>query len=194
MKRLLNNKWNLGKANFGIHKVPKVYKDFNGIYTTYAALDRSIGSEVILYIRDETNFIYDLAKVRPFELFMKSGVVGTEYGPVLFLLFFIRDPRFEDRPFAMFDVHLNPLLLEQLAVFYDLSRQSHWHLFLINKENEQIEFFEFENNYGLYEALQSVEETLQTIEESGIGMKSTDFLKAQEEFINKYSLEELYEM
>lgn len=192
MDKILNNKWNLGKANFGTHKVSETYKDFNGIYTVYAALDKSIGTEVILYIRDETAFIYDLAKVRPFELFMKSGTVDTEYGPVLFLLFFIPDPRFEDRPFVMFDDHLNPLSPEQLAVFYDLSRQTHWHLFLINKENEQIEFFEFENNFGLYEVLQSVEETVQTIEKAGISMKWTDFLKAQEEFINKYSLADLY--
>ncbi|MBE0552002.1 MAG: hypothetical protein IH619_06455 [Ignavibacterium sp.] len=187
MDKILNNKWNLGKANFGTHKVSKAYKDFNGIYTVYAALDNSIGTEVILYIRDETDFIYDVAKVRPFDLFMKSGVVRTEFGPLLFLLFFIPDPRFEDRPFAMFDDHLNPLSPEQLSVFYDLSRQTHWHLFLINKENEQIEFFEFENNYGLYE-------TLQTVEEACKGMQSIDFLKAQEQFINKYSLADLYRM
>lgn len=187
MRKKLNNKWTLGKANFGTHKVSKAYEDYNGIYTVYASLDKSIGTEVILYIRDETDFIYDIAKVRPFELFMKSGVVKTEYGPLLFLLFYIPDPRFEDRPFVMFDIHLNPLLPEHLAAFYDLSRQSHWHLFLINKENEQIEFFEFDNNYGLYEALQTVEEACK-------GMKSIDFWKAKDVVTKKYSLEDLYLM
>lgn len=187
MDKIFYNKWTLGKANFGIHRVSKAYEDYNGIFTVYASLDKSLGTEVILYIRDETDFIYDISKVRPFELFMKSGVVRTEYGPLLFLLFFIPDPRFDDRPFAMFDIHLNPFEPQHLAMFYDLSRQSHWHLFLLNKENEQVEFFEFENTYGLYEALQTVEEACR-------GMKSIDFWKGKERFIHQYSLEDLYNM
>jgi len=193
-KKILNNKWPFGKTRFADIVLPHPFKDFNGIFTLNVTLDKSIGTEVVLYIRDETDFIYDVAKVKPFELFMKSGIVGTDYGPLLFLLFFIPDPRFDDRPFAMFDIHLNPLKQEFLLPFYDLSRQSHWHLFLLNKKNEQVGFFEFENNYGLYKALQSVEETVSTIEKAGIGMKSTDFWKAKEEFMNQYSLEDLYKM
>lgn len=194
MDKILNNKWTFGKTKFTGIAVPDPYKNFNGIFTLNVILDKSIGSEVVFYNRDETDFIYDISKVRPFELFMKSGIVGTDFGPLLFLLFFLPDPRIEDRPFAMFDIHLNPLKQEFLLPFYDLSRQSHWHLFLLNKKNEQVGFFEFKNNYGLYEALQSVEETVRTIEEAGIGMKSTDFWKAKEAFMNKYSLDELYGM
>lgn len=187
MKTIFNNKWTFGNTKFTGITVPDPYKNFDGIFTLNVILDKSIGSEVVLYIRDETDFIYDISKVKPFELFMKSGIVRTDYGPLLFLLFFIPDPRFEDRPFAMFDIHLNPLKQEFLLPFYDLSRQSHWHLFLLNKKNEQVGFFEFENNYRLYQALQDVEEACK-------GMKSIDFWKAKEEFMNKYSLEELYLM
>ena len=74
-----------------------------------------------------------------------------------------------------------------LSKFYDLLRQSHWHLFLINKDNEQVEFFEFENTFLLYEALQTAEEACE-------GMKSIDFRKAQEEFMSKYPLENLYNL
>lgn len=187
MNIILNNKWNLGKANFGIHKVPKAYEDYNGIYAIYASLDKSIGTEVVLYIRDETDFIYKLAKQKPFKLFLKPGVVNTTYGPLLFLLFWVPDSVVKNRVYVEFDVHLNPLQPEHLAVFYDLSRQSHWHLFLINKENEQIEFFEFENNYGLYESLIFLEEACSS-------KVSIDFLKAKKEFMSKYSLKELFLM
>ena len=187
MDKIFYNKCTFGKANFGTHIVSKANEDYNGIYTVYASLDKSIGTEVILYIRDETDFIYDIAKVRPFELYMKSGIVRTEYGPLLILLFYIPDPRFEGRPFTMFDIHLNPFEPQHLGMFYDLSRQSHWHLFLLNKENEQAEFFEFDNTYGLYEALQTVEDACR-------GMKSIDFWKAKEKFVNQYLLEDLYNM
>ena len=184
MSKLLNNKWLFGKTKFSDINIPQSYKNVNGIFALYAVLDKSIGSEVNLYIRDETDFIYDLAKVKPFTLVMKNGIVKTDYGPLMFLLFYIPDPRYEDKPFAMYDIHLNPLKQEFLLPFYDLSRQSHWHVFLLNKKNEQAGFFEFENTYGLYNALQNIEEACK-------GMQSIDFWKAKEEFMNKYSLEEL---
>jgi hypothetical protein len=185
--KILNNKWPFGKTRFTDIKIPDLHKNFNGIFTLNVSLDNSLGSEVALYIRDETDFIYDVAKVSPFQLFMKSGVVRTDHGPLMFMLFHIPDPRYKNRPFAMYDIHLNPLKKEFLMPFYDLSRQSHWHLFLLNKNNEQVGFFEFENTYELFEALQTVEEACK-------GIESIDFWKAKEEFMNQYSLEDLYEM
>ena len=87
MKKIFENRWTLGNANFGAHHGADPFKDFSGMFTIYSALDKSIGTEVILYIRDETDFIYDVAKQKPFQLFMKTGIVRTHFGPVMFLLF-----------------------------------------------------------------------------------------------------------
>jgi hypothetical protein len=185
MNKVLNNKWTKGKAQFINHTPPTAYANFNGIYSIYGAIDKSIGTEVILYIRDETDFIYDVADLRPFELFLKTGLLNTEFGPLLFLLFYIPDPADNTKAYAIYDIHLNPLEPEHLSMFYDLSRQTHWHLFLIDGENEQAGFFEFENNYGLYQDLQTAEETCKEL-------IPIDFMKAKEIFINTYSLEDLY--
>lgn len=185
MKNILNNKWPYGKTKFTDIRIPELYKNFNGIFTLNVSLDKSLGTEVALYIRDETDFIYNVTNVKSFQLFMKTGIVKTNYGPLLFLLFFIPDPEYKSKPFAMYDIHLNPLKQEFLIPFYDLARQSHWHLFLLNKNNVQVGFFEFKNNFRLYEALQNAEEACK-------GMESIDFWRAKEEFMNQYSLDDLY--
>ena len=187
MNNILQNKWILGKAYFEFISIPNDFNSYNGIFTLNATLDKSIGTEVLLFIRDETDFIYDIAKVKPLKLLIKWGLFSTKYGPVMSLLFYIPDFRYKDRPFVMFDMHLNPVDHKFLIPYYNLSQQAYWHLFLLNNNNEQIEFFEFKNTFNLYHALYIVEGVCKD-------MKSIDFLKAQEEFKNKYSLEDLYRM
>lgn len=150
-----------------------------------AILDDQIGSEMVLLLIDKTPFIYTLAKVKPFSLMLKTGLVETSHGPVGFLLFYVPQPGSPDDPYFAHDYHLNLSDPGVLATWRDLARQTHWHLILVDSEREVQDVLEFENVYGLGQALTAMTN-------ASAEMQTGDFALAKQEFCEQYSLNDLF--
>lgn len=166
--------------------LPPFFEGRSGILAFRATLDSSIGPEMVLPIFDHTTFVFDLAALRPFELFLKSGVVRTSAGPVLFLLFWLRNPK-DDKPFAMWDITLNPHDSAQIQRYWELAHQSHWHVFVLGLANEVMGMYQFENGFGLADAIAFAVEACRPV-------PCLDFEAAKAEYERDYSLADLFAM
>jgi hypothetical protein len=186
-KFVLNNKLS-GKAQFELGDCP-FFDDLpeSGILPMPAVLEARIGTEMALMLLDRTPFIYTLAKVKPFDLMLKTGMVATSHGPVVFLLYFVPNPDAPDDPYFAFDYHVNPFDPTMMGMLRDLARQSHWHLILVDNDRQVQGVMEFGNVYGLGEA---VEKMTQAID----GWKSGNFALAKQEFCDQYQLKDLFEL
>ena len=153
----LNNKWTGGKQHFVLPPLPVEFQAAEGIAPWNLVLDTKVGSETVLLLFDRTPFVGELAKVRPFNLRLKSGLVRTSHGPVLFLLFYIPDPKRPNTVVSAIDAHVNPLDSQHVLMWRDLARQSHWHLILVGANDELVDLFEFENTFGLGQTLDQTE-------------------------------------
>jgi hypothetical protein len=183
----LNNKWPGGPVRFDFTTLPSALQSAEGILPVPLSLNDGVGTETVLILFDRTDFIHQLAATRPFTLMMKSGLVGTDFGPLMFILFWVPNPADPNEPMTVIDCHVNPLDSHSMSAWRDLARQSHWHLFLLDADNEQQDFFEFENDYDLGEALDSAAQACQ-------GMESADFMLAKQEFCNLYDVPTLLMM
>jgi hypothetical protein len=181
----LNNKLS-AKASFVLGPTPLIdaVQD-SAILPMPAVLEDEIGTEMVLLLVDKTPFIHQLARLRPFDLHLKTGLVQTSHGPLMFLLFYFPTPSQPQTPFMMLDYHVNPFDPAALSMWRDLARQTHWHLLLADGEGEVYGLFEFGNVYGLGEALDQVGKVCD-------GMAHGDFLTAKEELSRTYSLQDLF--
>lgn len=153
----LHNAWQAAPACFDFTTLPGELHFAEGILPFPVCLDPEVGTETVLLLMDRTDFIHQIAATQPFELKMKAGAVATPEGPVMFLLFWVPNPQNPAEPVVALDCHVNPLDPKSVQPWRDLARQSHWHLFLIDANQEQQGFFEFENVYGLGETLDQVQ-------------------------------------
>jgi hypothetical protein len=173
------------KACFELGPTPLIDAIPGGILPMQAVLEEGIGTETVLLLVEKTPFIHELARLRPFNLYLKTGAVRTSHGPLIFLLFYVPNPSEPQTPFMMVDCHLDPFNPSVLAVWRDLARQTHWHLVLVDGKGEVYDLFEFENVYGLGEALHQLVTACK-------GMAHGNFSAAKEEFCRDYDLEGLY--
>lgn len=182
----LHNKLS-GKGKFSLKGFPIDRMPESGIIPMPVALEESIGSEMGLFLIDKTPFIHDLAKARPFNLQLKPGVAQTEHGPVMFLLFYVPSPQGLAEPLLAIDYHVDPFNREMVQPWRDLSRQTHWHLILVDRRGEEVGLFEFINNFQLGERLDSIAGACR-------GMPHSNFALAKTEFCETYSLADLFQM
>jgi hypothetical protein len=157
----------------------------SGILPMPAILEDGIGSEMVLLLVDKTPFIHQMAKLRPFNLYVKTGLVQTSCGPLLFLLFHVPTPGKPGTPFAMLDYHVDLFNPSMLATWRDLARQTHWHLVLVDGKGTVLNLLEFPNVYALGDALDRAVDIASE-------MSHGDFWAVKEEFCATYSLEDLY--
>jgi hypothetical protein len=174
------------KAEFILGPTPLINAVQNsGILPMPTVIEDRIGTEMALLLVDKTPFIKELSKLQPFDLHLKTGLVRTSHGPVMFLLFYIPTPGKPHTPFMMLDYHVNPFDPSMVAMWRDLARQTHWHVILVDGEGTVFNLLEFSNVYGLGHSLDQV---LAVCE----GMDHGIFAEAKEEFSANYSLEDLY--
>ena len=184
---VLNNKL-ANKAQFELGECP--FFDLvpeSGILPMSAILEDRIGSEMVLLLIDKTPFIYTLAKVKPFDLMLKTGMVETSHGPVAFLLFYVPNAASPEDPYFAHDLHLDPFNAGIMATWRDLARQSHWHLILVDADQEVQGVLEFGNVYGLGEALDAMTNAVSDLQPG-------DFALSKQEFCDQYPLQELLTM
>ena len=184
---VLNNKLSR-KAHFELGECPVFdLVPESGILPVPLILDERIGSEMALLLIDKTPFIYTLAKVKPFDLMLKTGMVATSHGPIAFLLFYVPQKGTPGDPYFAHDYHLNQFDAGMMATWRDLARQSHWHLILLDADRQVQGVLEFENVYGLGEALDQMTQAIE-------GMQRSNYALAKQEFCDQYSLKDLFEL
>ena len=182
-----NTKFTLGPGEFVVDDFPAALNGWNGLLPMPVTMDLTVGEEVALYWFDRTPFVHDLARIRPFQFFLKSGLYRTDFGPLMWLLFYVPNPEQQPEPFASMECHINPCDGDQVPLWRRLACQSHWHLTLLGAGNEVADFFEFENVFGLGERLDTVEDACR-------GMCVTDFLAAKRQFSARFTMDGLYAM
>jgi hypothetical protein len=146
-------------------------------------LDEEIGPEIVVMLTDLTPFAHELKEKLP-ALRLKSGVARTSIGPVLFLLWWI-PPVTNGEPFALFEHVLNPTHAGVLQILRQVARQTHLHLFLVGPDQELLDVYEFESDFGL-DKLISISEN--ACRQYG-GM---DFIGAKEEYDRTHELMQLF--
>lgn len=184
---ILYNKWSGGSVDFGNLPLPSYLASYEGIVPLPAMISQDVGTEITLVHIDRTSFVDELAKIKPYNLLLKSGLIMTSEGPVLFFLFTVPSPTNPKIPFTAMDCYVNPLDPKHLRPWQGLAKQSHWHYFLVDSNHDTVNFFEFENVYGLSETLQQAVDACKN-------MESGDFNLAKEELFNKYSIEDMLAM
>lgn len=182
-----NNRWRHGRTRFEIPALDDYIGPRDGFLPLPVILDPDVGEEVILVIRDQTPFMEELRKVEPFRLMMKNGCARNEYGPIVFFLFWVENPELAHQPFASWDCYLDPKNDTTVRTWRTLAGQTHWHLFLVGDGGQQENFFEFENNYGLGEALEFFDEACRNI-------ATIDFNLAKARFMSENSIEDLFRL
>jgi hypothetical protein len=100
--------WRHGPARFEIIDLDLLIGPRDGLIPVPVMLDSEIGDEVALFLRDQTPFMQELKRVRPFQLFLKVGAGRNRFGPVPFLLFYVPNPADDSKPFVAYDLYLNP--------------------------------------------------------------------------------------
>jgi hypothetical protein len=182
-----DNKWRHGATRFEIPALDDYLGMRDGFLPLPVVLDAATGEEVALFVRDQTPFMAELRQVHPFRLMMKQGCARNEFGPLVFFLFWVQTPANPAEPFAAWDCYLDPKNPVQMRLWRTLAAQTHWHLFLVGPRNEQENFFEFENNYGLAESLEATEQACRDI-------ATIDFNRAKDRFMQEHSLDDLFGM
>ena len=181
-----NNQWPDGKVTWEPPSLPAYLDDYSGVLPIQVTLHPKVGSEVALYIIDRTPFAHEIARLDPFRLFLNTGMVPCPSGPVLFILYWLEQPSGEG-PFAMFENTVNPNDPSQMQMYWDLARQTHWHVFVLGAGNRELNWFEFQNNFEL-------DTTIDRMSEVIYQFPCKDFDLAKGEFLEMYSTEELFRL
>jgi hypothetical protein len=116
--------------------------------------------------------------------FLRPGAAPTSWGTIFFLHFQIPDPAAGGREQLTFEYLVNTLDSEQFGLIRRLSRQTYWHLFLVDPAGTERNCFQFKNEFLLGEAIARTEKILRR-------EPLRDFLKAKEEFFREYSMEDI---
>lgn len=183
---MINNKWLHGPTGFALPPIPTGFMRTDGIFHLSVTLDPQIGEEVVLIIHDSTDFIYQLAALSPFNFHTASVAVNTTYGPVYVFLFWVTDPTDRSRVFAGYDKPVNIANPITVDPWIKLSVQSHLHLFLVDANHEVQGFYEFQNNFGFDEAV----DTISQLDSSRV----LDFERSEREYFERYDLIDVIDM
>lgn len=179
------NKWSSKLKN---HKITEISNIPNADTVIPLISTNETGNiETILAWIDRTPFIYELAKIRPFILNHKSFLYQTSHGFIVSEIFYVVHPENPKEMFAGFESYINLYNPQILTTYFELARQSHWHLFLIGAGNKVVDVFEFENGYDL-------EDTLNRAIKSTRNSPRGDFMMAKQEFMNTFSMDDLFQM
>jgi hypothetical protein len=181
----MDNKWSNGKVVFELpHSLHRLLAAI-GIKPIALILDETIGPEIVLLITEpeEQSKEFEGRDITSFHL--KAGLANTSYGPVFWLLFYFPSPSTGEQ--TTYECVVNPKDEQHLSYFRRLADQKYWHVVIATVEGEVINFFEFPNQYGLSETLQSINEVC-------VDRQMTDFEAAKSEYQAKFSIDALLKM
>lgn len=181
-----NNKWIHGTTNLVMPPTPSGFMSQAGIYYLSLVLDKSVGEEIVLIIFDPTDFIYQLSNLVPFNFYMSGMAINTSFGPVVSFIFWITQPKDKSNSFAIYDKPIDISQPLHIQPWQTIAKQTHLHLLLLDKNRVISGFYEFDNVFGIEDAVEMISQLDST--------RVRDFGKAKQEYFDKYSLKQLYEM
>jgi hypothetical protein len=116
-----------------------------GVLFEEVTLDERIGSEAVaLLIEPEP---VELLAKRRLDLNLKAGIAATEYGPVLFLIWWI-PPLINGRPAAFYEQVMNPLYPQTSEVLRRVAEQTHLHVVVTDGSGQVLTVLEYQNTFG----------------------------------------------
>ena len=183
---MLLNKWKQGKVKWeNLGPFPwSGTEGFSGIAPISVVLDQEIGTEVALYIFDYTPFAHDIAKLEPFTLYLKTGLVRCPSGVVYFSVFWLHNPANPQEPYAIYERIVDPNDSAMMQPYWELARQTHWHVFIVGPNDQCLSWFEIENVFELRPGLEALSKALPDV-------PTKDFEKSKLEFQEMFTLQEL---
>lgn len=183
--KMINNKWNEGKRNFifPLSSIGDFTKDGTWYYPMI--LNKKVGREVCIVIYDETDFINELAAIKPFKFSSLLGLAKTSYGTVLYNLFSVADPKNKHTPFYLGERPTDPQDPKQYSLLFELTNQKYIHVILLGLGNIVHGFYEFKNTFYKKKDLQML---LSAVKRYELGY----FDYALEEYFRKYNPIDLY--
>ncbi len=182
---MLDNKWRHGKTKLILPPLPEEILLSPGIKLMPCVLDAKVGEEMVLLITEPEELAKEYEGLKSMSFFSKSGLANTSFGPVYWILFY--SPNTNTGQMAIYENIINPKNRNQMNKFKQLAEQKYWHVVIANEVGRVVNFFEFENIYGLSDALKQVDNVCAK-------MVVTDFMAAKAEYEMKYSAEELLEL
>ena len=143
-----------------------------------AELPPRMTPEFIFILQGEEPSISKIAQTKPFGFYFYSGGFwrASDGTPVMLLQFKISASGVDGPAIKEILYLANPLSKGDIGALDAVSRQSHIHLFILNEDLEQLNFFEFQNNFRLNEIVDLAGKAC-------AGMTCHDFAKAKAEFI-----------
>jgi len=182
-----NTKYTQSKGHFEVDSFPASLATIDGLVPLPVIVDSTVGEEVVLYWLDRSPFVHELAAIRPFQFFLRLGLFHSDFGPLMWMLFYVPNIVPTPQPFASVECHLNPFDATQVFRWRQLAAQTYWHLTILGADNEVAAFFEFENDFGLADALDTMENACR-------GLRTTDFMRVKQAFWDRYTMKDLYGM
>ena len=138
------NKFPFGMRKFSLQGV-SADSPTPSIFFELASLDARIGTEAVLVLKEDREFLNELKQRGPLKLQVNAGAANTTSGPILFMLWWF-PPLTNKRPYASYELLFSPLKTEPLEI---ASRQTHIHLLIVDEFNQVFDVVEFENVYQL---------------------------------------------
>ena len=180
-----DNRWRHGTMALDLPPIPTEYKGRSACHLQTATLDKAVGDEVLLVIQEDADYGAKLARLNPFHLRCKSGMIRTSHGLVLFLLFRVSEgKRYE----CAYELFLNPHEMATVQLLSCWGQQSHIKVLLVESSIGQcLNWYEIVNVFGMDEVVAGLARVIGH-EPAG------DFALAQREVTRDYTLEMLMEM
>ena len=180
-----NNAWLHGATRFERFHFPSGMELVEGLLPTPVVINLDVGQEIVLFLKDTTPFVNTLAKTAPFNLRVHGGAARNKFGCLGFFVFWIPSPFNEQIPLATYDLYLNFGNEKFLGLWRELAFQTHWHLFLLDRRNEQKGLWEFKNTFRISEFLDEMEVFCH-------GIPVVNFDKTKAQFTAEKSVEDLF--
>ena len=179
-----NTKWTNAHQDFQLGSLPAYMADKARVVPATAEFDPSVGREVFLNIFDTSISKADLEVLGNVNFDLAAGMVGTQGGPVAYLLLTIPAPAGGSEPWATYTIAINPHAKEDVALFRKLADQSHWHLRVIGAGLETLGVVEVENTFDVHAILDRFVEVARDY-------PCHDFDAAKTEFEATFTVDEL---
>lgn len=182
-----DTKYTLRPGQTSIEGLPSSLLGVSGILPIPMILDLTVGEEIVLCWFDSTPSVHEFDSIKPFNLYLSTGLFRSKYGPLLWMVFFATQG-LANSPFrAAIECFVNPASELQVATWRRLSRQTHCHLLVLDAKGQKKRFLEFENNF-------EIDRALELMEQACSGSEVKDFGKAKEEFSEAFTIETLLKL
>jgi hypothetical protein len=126
----------------------------SGVLFEEVTLVERIGPEAVALLIDPEPG--ELLAREPFTLNLKPGIAATNYGPVLFLVWWV-PPFINGRPSAFYEQMMNPLHTTVSEILQRVAEQSHLHVLLTDMTGQVVTVFEYSNTFGFEKIRASVD-------------------------------------